>query len=178
MRMSWDRALMRLGDPRGTGSNLIPQRLEDEHLVPAVLAALAESGMPAGMLELEFAEVMLLLSAARPSRTLHELKRAGVKLGVHNFGASYLSLANVRQFPIDTPTMDRFVFRDLDHAEARAFAEAIVAMGKSLNLTVIAEGVESLEQAVFARERACDAIRGFFVSQPAAAEEFARIVRE
>jgi len=70
------------------------------------------------------------------------------------------------------------VLRDIGQAETRAFAEAIVAMGKSLNLSVIAEGVESLEQALFARERACDAIQGFFVSQPASAEDFARIVRE
>jgi len=158
--------------------NLTAQQLEDEHLVPAVLAALAESGMPAQMLELEFSEMMLLENASRTSRTLNELKRAGVKLGIHNFGASYLSLTSIRKFPIDTLKVDRSVFRDIGQAETRAFAEAIVAMGKSLNLSVIAEGVESLEQAVFARERACDAIQGFFVSQPASAEDFARIVRE
>lgn len=158
--------------------NLTAQQLEDEHLVPAVLAALAESGMPAQMLELEFSEMMLLQNATRMSRTLNELKRAGVKLGIHNFGASYLSLTSIRNFPIDTLKVDRSVFRDIGQPETRAFAEAIVAMGKSLNLTVIAEGVESLEQAVFARERACDAIQGFFVSQPATADDFARIVRE
>jgi PAS domain S-box-containing protein len=158
--------------------NLTPQQLEDEHLVPAVLAALTESGMPAEMLELEFSEIMLLQDATRTSRTLKELKRAGVKLAIHNFGASFLSLTSIRSFPIDTLKLDRSLFRDIEQSETRAFAEAIVAMGKSLNLTVIAEGVESLEQAVFARERACDAIQGFFVSQPASADDFARIVRE
>jgi diguanylate cyclase (GGDEF)-like protein/PAS domain S-box-containing protein len=158
--------------------NLTPQQLEDEHLVPAVLAALAESGMPAQMLELEFCETLLLQNAPRTSRTLNELKRAGVKLAIHNFGASYLSLTSIHSFPIDTLKIDRSLFRNIDQPETRAFADAIVAMGKSLNLTVIAEGVESLEQAVFARERACDAIQGFFVSQPASAGDFARIVRE
>ena len=158
--------------------NLTPQQLEDEHLVPAVLSALAESGMPAQMLELEFSEIMLLQNATRTSRTLNELKRAGVKLSIHNFGASYLSLTSIRNFPIDTLKIDRSVFRDIDQTETRAFAEAIMAVGKSLNLTVIAEGVESLEQAVFARDRACDAIQGFFVSQPTSGCDFARIVRE
>jgi diguanylate cyclase (GGDEF)-like protein/PAS domain S-box-containing protein len=158
--------------------NLTPQQLEDEHLLPAVLSALAESGMPAQMLELEFSEMILLQNATRTSRTLNELKRVGVKLAIHNFGASYLSLTSLHHFPIDTLKVDRSVFRDIHQSETRAFAAAIVAMGKSLNLTVIAEGVESLEQALFARERACDAIQGFFVSQPASADEFARIVRE
>ena len=158
--------------------NLTAQQLEDEHLVPAVLSALAESGMPAQMLELEFSEIMLLQNATRTSRTLNELKRAGVKLAIHNFGASFLSLSSIRHFPIDTLKLDRSLFRDIEQSETRSFAEAIVAMGKSLNLTVIAEGVESLEQAVFARERACDAIQGFFVSQPTSADDFARIVRE
>jgi len=158
--------------------NLTLQQLEDEHLVPAVLAALAESGMPAQMLELEFSEILLLQNAARTSRTLNELKRAGVKLAIHNFGASYLSLSSIRDFPIDTLKLDRSLLRDIDQVETRAFTEAIVAMGKSLNLTVIAEGVESPDQAAFARARACDAIQGFFVSQPACAEDFGRIVRD
>ena len=158
--------------------NLTPRQFEDEHLVPAVLAALAESGMAAQMLELEFSEILLLQNATRTSRTLNELKRAGVKLAIHNFGASYLSLKNIGDFPIDTLKVDRSLLRDIDHVETRAFTEAIVAIGKSLNLTVVAEGVESVEQATFARERACDAIQGFFVSQPASAADFARLVRD
>ena len=116
--------------------NLTPQQLEDEHLVPAVLAALAESGMPAQMLELEFCETLLLQNAPRTSRTLNELKRAGVKLAIHNFGASYLSLTSIHSFPIDTLKIDRSLFRNIDQPETRAFAEAIVAMGKSLNRIV------------------------------------------
>jgi diguanylate cyclase (GGDEF)-like protein/PAS domain S-box-containing protein len=157
--------------------NLTPQQLDDEHLVPAVLAALAQSGMPALMLELEFSEMLLLQNATRMSRTLNELKRAGVKLAIHNFGASYLSLTSIRNFPIDTLKVDRSLLRDIDQLETRVFTEAIVTIGKSLNLTVVAEGVERPEQAAFARERACDAIQGFFVSQPASAHDFARIVR-
>ncbi len=157
--------------------NLTPQQLNDEHLVPAVLAALAESGMPASMLELELSEIMLLQREPHTSRTLNELKRAGVNLAIHNFGASYLSLTNVSEFPIDTLKVDRSLLNDIGQAETRAFTEAIIAMGKALNLTVVAEGVESVAQATFAREQACDAIQGFYVSQPATADEFGALIR-
>lgn len=157
--------------------NLTAQQLNDEHLVPAVLAALAESGMPAQMLELEFSEIMLLQGALHTSRTLKELKRAGVKLAIHNFGASYLSLTSIDDFPIDTLKVDRSLLHDIDQLETRAFTEAIIAIGKSLNMTVVAEGVESVAQATFARERACDAIQGFYVSQPTTAGDFSAILR-
>jgi diguanylate cyclase (GGDEF)-like protein/PAS domain S-box-containing protein len=157
--------------------NLTPQQLNDEHLVPAVLAALAESGMPAPMLELELSELMLLQGPSHTTRTLNELKRAGVKLAIHNFGASYLSLSNVSAFPIDTLKVDRSLLNDIAQAETRAFTEAIIAIGKSLNLTVVAEGVESADQAMFARDQACDAIQGFYVSQPATAGDFGALIR-
>jgi len=157
--------------------NLTPQQLKDEHLVPSVLTALAESGMPAPMLELELSEIMLLEREAHTSRTLNELKRAGVKLAIHNFGASYLSLTNVSEFPIDTLKVDRSLLHDIGQAETRAFTEAIIAMGKALNLTVVAEGVESLDQATFASEHSCDAIQGFYISQPATAGDFGALIR-
>jgi diguanylate cyclase (GGDEF)-like protein/PAS domain S-box-containing protein len=157
--------------------NLTPQQLNDEHLVPAVLAALADSGMPPQMLELEFSEIMLLQHALHTSRTLNELKRAGVKLAIHNFGASYLSLTSISHFPIDTLKVDRYLLHDIGQLETRAFTEAIIALGKSLNLSVVAEGVERLDQVAFASDRDCDAIQGFYVSQPTTADDFGAIVR-
>jgi diguanylate cyclase (GGDEF)-like protein/PAS domain S-box-containing protein len=172
--MAWRRAGL---PPIQISVNLTPQQLNDEHLVPAVLSALAESGMPPQMLELEFSEIMLLQRAVHTSRTLNELKRAGVKLAIHNFGASYLSLTSSSDFPLDTLKVDRSLLHDIDQLETRAFAEAIIAIGKSLNLTVVAEGVERVDQVAFARERACDAIQGFYISQPATADDFGAILR-
>jgi EAL domain-containing protein (putative c-di-GMP-specific phosphodiesterase class I) len=134
--------------------------------------------MAANMLELEFSEGLLMQDSERTARVLSELKRAGVRLTIDNFGASYLSLANIQKFPIDTLKVDRSLLRDIDqNGESRAMTEAIIAVGKSLSLAVIAEGVETRRQAAFALEHACDAMQGFFISEPAAAPEFGELLR-
>ena len=134
--------------------------------------------MAANMLELEFSEGLLMQDSERTVRVLSELKRAGVRLTIANFGASYLSLANIQKFPIDTLKVDRSLLRDIDHnGESRAMTEAIIAVGKSLSLAVIAEGVETRRQAAFALEHAYDAMQGFFISEPAAAPEFGELLR-
>jgi len=105
-------------------------------------------------------------------------KRAGVRLTIDNFGASYLSLANIQQIPIDTLKVDRSLLRDIDqNVESRAMTEAIIAVGKSLSLAVIAEGVETRRQAAFAIEQACDGMQGIYVGEPAAAAEFGALLR-
>ncbi|HEY6457197.1 MAG TPA: EAL domain-containing protein [Steroidobacteraceae bacterium] len=158
--------------------NLTARQFCDEHLVPNILCALDESGMPANMLELEICERLLMQDTGRTARVLSELKRAGVRLTIDNFGASYLSLANIQKFPINTLKVDRSLMRDIDKcAESRDMTEAIIALGKSLSLAVIAEGVETQRQAVFARAQACDAMQGFYVNEPAAAAEFAELLR-
>ncbi len=156
--------------------NLAARQFHDEHLVPGVLAALMESGMPPQMLELGLSETLLLQDTPHVTRVLRQLRRAGVKLAIDNFGATYLSLAVIRELPIDTLKVGRALLRDIDQAETRAFADAIIAIGKSLRLTVVAEGIESAGQAAFASDRACDAIQGFHVSRPVAAAEFGELL--
>lgn len=158
--------------------NLTWRQFNDEHFVHTVLGALRDSGVAAGMLELEFSEQLLLQHAARASQILRELKQAGVRLAVDNFGASYLSLASIQKFPIDTLKVDRSLLREIDDAQSAAITDAIVAVAKSLSLTVIAEGVETIRQAAFAREHACDAMQGFYVSEPAGPAQFADLLRQ
>ena len=157
--------------------NLTARQLHDEQFVAGVLEALEQSGMPAQMLELEFPETLLLQDPPRAASILDQLKRVGVKLAIDNFGASYLSLAAIKNFPIDTLKVARSLLRDVDQSETRAFTDAIIAIGKSLSLAVVAEGIESASQAEFARDRKCDAIQGFYVSQPTAAAEFTELLR-
>ena len=157
--------------------NLSAQQVNDQDFVPSVLSALSDSGMPPQMLELEFSETLLLQNTAHVAEVLKELRRAGVKLAIDNFGATYLSLANIKNFPITTLKVDRSLLRDIDQAEIRALTEAIIAIGKSLSFSVVAEGVENANQAAFACDRAFDAIQGFYVSQPAAAAEFSELLR-
>jgi EAL domain-containing protein (putative c-di-GMP-specific phosphodiesterase class I) len=112
------------------------------------------------------------------TRILRQLRRAGVRLAIDNFGATYLSLTTLKDFPIDTLKVGRSLVHDIHQSETRAFADAVIAIGRSLNLSVVAEGVESASQEAFARERACDAIQGSYVSRPAAAAEFSELLRQ
>src|SRR3569833_1993154 len=115
--------------------NLSACQFKDEHLVGHVVSALESAGMPANLLELEVSEAVLMQDAARSCRTVEELKRAGVRMAVHNFGANYLSLANIRAVPIDTLKADRSLLRDIDSPDTRALTGAIIAVAKSLSLT-------------------------------------------
>jgi diguanylate cyclase (GGDEF)-like protein/PAS domain S-box-containing protein len=158
--------------------NLTPRQFHDEQLLATVLSALEDSGMAASMLELEVSEATLMQNTERNAATLVSLKRSGVRLAIDNFGASYLSLANIEKFPINTLKVDRALLRDMDrNAGQRLLAEAIIALGRSLSLTVVAEGVETRRQAAFLREQACEAMQGFYINEPAAADEFARLLR-
>src|SRR6185437_11464499 len=140
--------------------NLSAQQVNDQDFVPSVLTALSDSGMPPQMLELEFSENLLLQNTAHVAEVLKELRRTGVKLAIDNFGATYLSLANIKNFPITTLKVDRSLLLDIDQAEIRALTDAIIAIGKSLSFSVVAEGVENANQAAFACDRAFDAIQG------------------
>jgi EAL domain-containing protein (putative c-di-GMP-specific phosphodiesterase class I) len=103
----------------------------------------------------------------------------GVRLAIDDFGVGYSSLTHLKRFPIDTLKVDRSFIRDLpQNAEDKALTEAIIAMGKSLNLTVVAEGVETQEQQTFLRDRDCDEMQGFFFSRPIPSGEFAELMRK
>jgi diguanylate cyclase (GGDEF)-like protein/PAS domain S-box-containing protein len=158
--------------------NLTARQFYDDQLVPTVLSSLEDTGMAADMLELETAESTLMQDREHSARTLSALKQAGVHLAIDNFGASYVSLANIQRFPIDTLKVDRSLLRDVERStESRFITEAIIALGKSLSLTVIAEGVETRRQANFLRDQDCDAMQGFYINEPAAAADFSRLLK-
>jgi EAL domain-containing protein (putative c-di-GMP-specific phosphodiesterase class I) len=114
----------------------------------------------------------------RALEVLSALKAMGVRLAIDDFGTGYSSLAQLKRFPIDTLKVDRSFIRELpSDSEDKAIAEAIIAMGKTLSLTVVAEGVETREQQDFLRERACDQMQGFYFSKPVSAADFAELLR-
>jgi EAL domain-containing protein (putative c-di-GMP-specific phosphodiesterase class I) len=101
-----------------------------------------------------------------------------VRLAIDDFGTGYSSLAHLKRFPIDTLKVDRSFIREVPNdAEDRAIAEAIIAMGKTLSLTVVAEGVETPEQQAFLSDRQCDEMQGYHFSTPVAAQDFAELLR-
>ncbi|MBK7903392.1 MAG: EAL domain-containing protein [Proteobacteria bacterium] len=158
--------------------NLSELQFFDEHLLHDVETILESTGMEADLLEFEITEGMLMRDVQRTLRVLTALKKLGVRIAVDDFGLGYTTLASLRQFPIDTIKIDRSLIRGVTHvADDQALTEAIIAMGKSLSMTVVAQGVENTAQAKILREDACDEIQGFYFDRPVPAAQFAQMLR-
>ena len=159
--------------------NLSARQFADEDLLKDIAAALENSGMKPELLELELTESMVIQNAERAGKVLAEIKKMGARLAIDDFGVGYSSLTHLKRFPIDTLKVDRSFIRDLlQDPEDKAITEAIIAMGKSLNLTVVAEGVETLEQQTFLQDHGCDEMQGFYFSKPIAGDQFAELLRQ
>jgi diguanylate cyclase (GGDEF)-like protein/PAS domain S-box-containing protein len=159
--------------------NLSARQFADEGLTTDILAALKESGMKPELLELELTESMVMQSHERAGKVLAAIKQLDVRISLADFGIGYSQLAQIKRYPIDTLKVDRSFIRDLEgNAEDRAITEAIIAMGKTLSLTVVAEGVETEEQQTFLADHACDAMQGFYFSKPIGGEQFAGFLRQ
>jgi EAL domain-containing protein (putative c-di-GMP-specific phosphodiesterase class I) len=103
----------------------------------------------------------------------------GVHIAIDDFGIGYSSLSHLKQFPIDIIKIDRSFITDIPGNQAdEAITDAIIAMGKSLKILVVAEGVEALEQLQFLRSRGCDEVQGYFFSRPIPADDFAKLLRK
>jgi EAL domain-containing protein (putative c-di-GMP-specific phosphodiesterase class I) len=159
--------------------NISARQFTDEQLLEDIAEALAASGLEPSLLELELTESMVMQNAERAASVLVAIRKMGVRLAIDDFGVGYSSLAQLKRLPIDTLKVDRSFIRDIPQdAEDSAIAEAIIAMGKRLRLTVVAEGVETAEQQAFLREHDCDEMQGFLFSRPVPAGEFAELLRE
>ncbi|MBA3029291.1 MAG: PAS domain S-box protein [Desulfobacteraceae bacterium] len=159
--------------------NLSLRQLTDGFLVEDINKILLESGMEPNLLELEITESMVMHNPIRIIHVLEEIRKLGVHLAIDDFGTGYSSLAQLRNFPVDTLKVDRSFIRNITKdADDRAITEAIISMGKTLSLTVIAEGVETEEQMNFLKDHSCDEMQGFFFSKPVKPEQFAVLLRE
>jgi diguanylate cyclase (GGDEF)-like protein len=158
--------------------NLTARQFADEHLLRDIASILKSTGMEAGLLELEIHESLLIHDIEKTLRILTDLKVMGVKLAIDDFGTGYSSLATLQRFPLDTIKIDRSYIRDMTtRGENSNLAEAIIAMGKSLSLTVVAQGVETREQAEFLRQHACDEVQGFYFNKPMPTHQFTELLR-
>jgi len=165
--------------PLSMAVNLSARQFADEDLVKDIADALENSGMTPELLELELTESMVIQNPERAGKVLAEIKRLGVRLAIDDFGVGYSSLTHLKRFPIDTLKVDRSFIHDLPQdPEDKAICQAIIAMGKSLNLTVVAEGVETLDQQTFLQDNNCDQMQGFFFSKPIPSDQFAALLRE
>ena len=133
--------------------------------------ALATSGLPAQLLELELTESILLQDVDSTIATLQGLKALGVKLSIDDFGTGYSSLSYLKRLAVDKLKIDQSFVRDmLTDADGASIVKAIVQLGHNLQLTVIAEGVETESQRQALTEMGCDEAQGYLISRPAPAE--------
>ena len=140
--------------------------------------ALREAGLAPHLLELELTESLLLATGDLTFPMLQELKAMGVKLAIDDFGTGYSSLSYLRQFPVNKLKIDRsFIKAVALNADDAAITSAIISMGRSLNLKVIAEGVENEGQISFLRTHQCDEMQGYYFSKPLLANEVADKLR-
>jgi len=158
--------------------NLSMRQLDDAEFIDDVRSILGRSGLPPHLLELELTESMIMHNVERAVRILTDIKSLGVRLAIDDFGTGYSSLAQLKRFPIDTLKVDRSFIRQLPrNQDDCAITEAIIAMGKTLSLNVVAEGVETPEQKAFLRNRACDEMQGYYFSKPVHPDDFAALLR-
>ncbi|MBU4261212.1 MAG: EAL domain-containing protein [Proteobacteria bacterium] len=153
--------------PLRMGVNISSLQFKHQSLAALVGQVLQQTGLAAGCLELELTESAIMQNVSQVNDTLIELKELGVNLSVDDFGTGYSSMSYLKRFPLDTLKIDRsFVMDITTDANDAAIIKAIIALGKSLGLKTIAEGVETAEQLAFLQEQRCDEIQGFFISRP------------
>jgi diguanylate cyclase (GGDEF)-like protein/PAS domain S-box-containing protein len=158
--------------------NVSARQLTSGSLPSEVARALSESGLPPRLVELELTESALLESGARTLGLLNDLNALGVRLSIDDFGTGYSSFAYLKRFPLDQLKVDRSFVSDLEvDAEDRAITNAIITLGHTLGLNVLAEGVETPGQLRVLRELACDAFQGYLISPALPPASFAELVR-
>ncbi|MEK6371372.1 MAG: EAL domain-containing protein [Acidobacteriota bacterium] len=153
--------------------NLSVTQLQSPDLLERVREVLEDTGLPARLLELEITESSAMQSPETSIKTLYDLKKLGIRISLDDFGTGHSSLSYLKRFPIDTLKIDQSFVRDITNdPDTAAIVTAIIAMGHSLRLKVIAEGVEFSEQASFLKRCGCDQMQGYLIHAPVPAANF------
>jgi len=167
---SWAKA----GDPLKISVNVSAKQFVLGDVVRVVQSALAETKLPPELLTLELTEGVMLDTTPEVRQALDVLRRSGIRVAVDDFGTGYASLRYVKHFPMDVIKIDKEFVRGLPlNTENAAITNAIVSLAHSLNLMVIAEGVETEAEAEFLRDLRCPIVQGFLHARPMEAGAFA-----
>jgi len=158
--------------------NFSPRQFIQPDFVGRIMRELEASGIGADSLEVEITEATLMHNTALALNALNQLRDKGIRIAVDDFGVGYSSLSYLKKFPIDVLKIDQSFIRELatDSNDAQ-IVRAIIAMGQSLNLTVLAEGVETEEQLAFLHGEGCQEAQGFLFSPPVPADSFVELLR-
>lgn len=157
--------------------NLSARQFRDKNIVYTVRRILRDSGLEPARLELEITESSIMHDIEEVIAIMLEFKLLGVMLSIDDFGTGYSNLNYLRRFPVDKLKIDQSFVRDAElAASAASIARAVIVIGHSLRLQVIAEGVETVGQASFLRQNGCDQIQGFLIARPQPAEELRELL--
>jgi diguanylate cyclase (GGDEF)-like protein/PAS domain S-box-containing protein len=155
--------------------NIAPSQLNAPDFVDIVLSTLRQYALPASCLELEITESSLMQDDRRAVEVLRTLNKAGIQIAMDDFGTGYSSLSYLQRLPVNTLKIDRSFISQIPHVVGDCeLTRAIIAMGRSLNLRVVAEGVETVEQLDYLRELGCDGVQGFLLGRAMPAMDFQR----
>ena len=147
--------------------NMSPVQFDNDNISHIVADALSETWLEAKYLEIELTESTIMRSPQKTISVLNELNAMGVTLAIDDFGTGYSSLSYLQKFPIDVLKIDRFFVKDVSKNNGGAsIVNAIISMAHSLNMSVVAEGVEDNEQLAFLQEHDCEMVQGFLFSKP------------
>ena len=157
--------------------NISARQFREKNLLQVVAQILTETGLNPRQLELEVTESVIMHDAQQIIASLQAFRDMGVKLSVDDFGTGYSSLSYLKRFPVDRLKIDQSFVHDLgSDADDAAIAQAVITLGHTMGLRVIAEGVETPEQLAFLRRHECDEMQGYLFGKPMPADEFAKLL--
>jgi diguanylate cyclase (GGDEF)-like protein/PAS domain S-box-containing protein len=173
------RAWLDAGLPLGTMAvNISSMEFRDDNFLESVFTILSETGLDPRALELELTESVLMKRAESATSVLKTLRARGVQIAVDDFGTGYSSLSYLRKFPIDALKIDQSFVRQITSApDDSTIVTAVISMGRSMKLRVVAEGVETREELAFLQTHQCDEAQGFYFSRPVLPHQFAMLLK-
>lgn len=164
---------------QGLAFNVSPNQLSSENFSQRLIRALDESGVDHRWLKMEITENCLISNTERASNQLKRLRDSGIGVAIDDFGTGYSSLSYLPQLPVNQLKIDRsFVWRMEDGPENHAIIDTIINMGKALNMSIVAEGVETQEQLSVLTQKGCDYFQGFYLNEPMNSEDAGKLLRE
>jgi diguanylate cyclase (GGDEF)-like protein/PAS domain S-box-containing protein len=155
--------------------NVSPLQFRSKHFQREIARAIDESGIDPNCVELEVTETTVMQQVEQATRTLESLKKLGVRIALDDFGTGYSSLSHLSNLPIDKLKVDQSFIKNIENdPRSLAIAETVIALGKKLNVEVVAEGIESEEAMQLLAERECDLGQGFFIGAPMRSDDFVK----
>ncbi len=166
-------------EPHLIAVNLSARQFQQNNVVEMIDRIRCEAGLGPELLELEITESTAMQDLDLTIDVVNQLRKKGIRVSLDDFGIGYSSLNYLKQLPIDTLKIDKSFVRDITaNSKEEAIAKSVISLAHKLNLTVVAEGVETKEQLLFLKEEGCDKVQGYLFSKPLPAEEIEKMLRE